>query len=91
MTSWHPLRMSQLHKVALFLCVFFLGCAAEHLLVVPPARAGTSPTRWEYACKIWDYDGVTTKANLFGAEGWELVTVAALPYQETWCFKRPLP
>jgi hypothetical protein len=32
------------------LVVFFAGCAAERLLVVPPARAGTNPPRWEYTC-----------------------------------------
>jgi hypothetical protein len=33
---WHPWPMNQLTKVALLLGVFFLGCAAERL-VVPPA------------------------------------------------------
>src|SRR5690348_6309430 len=33
--------------------VFIVGCATGGVaaqLVVPPVRAGTSPTRWEYQC-----------------------------------------
>jgi hypothetical protein len=73
------------------LAVFFAGCAAERLLVVPPARAGTSPQRWEYACgKLGTYDDppdFAAVANKFGAQGWELSTLGGYWY----CFKRPLP
>ncbi len=79
--------MTQLTKVALLLGVFFLGCAAERL-VIPPARAGTSPTRWEYLCKEPELDSTINRmANEFGAEGWELAVVD----RTIWCFKRPLP
>jgi hypothetical protein len=91
------LGMSQAKKVALLLAVFFLGCAAERF-IVPPARAGTSPQRWEYACQRATED-VTKMANAFGLQGWELTAAAgtawggALSHEETmlWCFKRPLP
>jgi hypothetical protein len=82
--------MNQLTKVALLLGVFLLGCAAEDL-VVPPARAGTSPTRWEYACKTgYAESDVATIANKFGPEGWELAGVgSAFGGGSVWCFKRP--
>jgi hypothetical protein len=73
------------------LLVFCAGCAAERLLVVPPARAGTSPQRWEYACgKNGTFDepqDLVKTANNFGAEGWELIGFTGAWY----CFKRPLP
>jgi hypothetical protein len=82
--------MSQAKKTALLLGVFFLGCAAERL-IVPPARAGTSPMRWEYTCKIeWGDKDVTRMANEFGTQGWEL-TAAGGSGNTMWCFKRPLP
>jgi hypothetical protein len=90
--------MSQAKKVALLLGVFFIGCAAEHFIVVPPARAGTTPQRWEYACERAN-DDVTKMANRYGIQGWELAAAAgeawggAMAHDETmiWCFKRPLP
>ncbi len=89
--------MSQAKKVALLLGVFFFGCAAERLVVVPPARAGTNPTRWEHVCKFVDLDEAkaTTTTNQYGEQGWELVTVATLEGRGNtnaalWCFKRPL-
>jgi len=89
-------RMSQAKKVALLLGVFFLGCAAERL-IVPPAHAGSTPQRWEYACKeAGGEKDVAKMANQFGAAGWELVGGStATGYnggiEPTWCFKRPLP
>ena len=85
--------MSQPRKFVLVLGVFFLGCAAERLMVVPPARAGTSPTRWEYACKTgYENEDVAAMANKFGPEGWELAGVGpAHGPGSVWCFKRPLP
>jgi hypothetical protein len=87
--------MRSSNSLAVLVLGVILGCAAEHVLVVPPARAGTSPQRWEYVCK--DELGasrVAQMADQFGQEGWELVTAAAGmgPGAEvTWCFKRPLP
>jgi hypothetical protein len=72
------------------LVVFFAGCAAERLLVVPPARAGTSPQRWEYTCPYTSTNNastVTETANKFGAEGWEWSGLVGSAV----CFKRPLP
>ena len=61
--------------------VFVVGCATGGVaaqLVVPPVRAGTSPTRWEYQCAVADSDdsAVMPALNKLGAEGWELVTTA---------------
>ncbi len=58
--------------------VFVIGCAtggAAAQLVVPPVRAGTSPTRWEYQCVNADAhtEEVTGTLNKLGAQGWELV------------------
>jgi hypothetical protein len=83
-----------------FVVAFLIGCVAHQsvsALSVPPARAGTSPARWEYECAEVT-DDVTTAVNRLGAEGWELVTAAglgwALDYKReekmVWCFKRPL-
>lgn len=79
---------------------FVIGCAmggAAHL-VVPPARAGTAPTRWEYQCMETAGAGMTSTLNRFGAEGWELASIApaGIPggyYVNTYtlCTKRALP
>jgi hypothetical protein len=53
------------------------GVAAQ--LVVPPVRAGTAPTRWEYQCALVEGSygtEVTPTLNKLGAEGWELVSMA---------------
>ena len=81
--------------------VFVVGCATGGVaaqLVVPPVRAGTSPTRWEYKCAHAEFDadgGVTAKLNKLGAEGWELVSMAphgaAYVTAYTLCTKRALP
>lgn len=80
---------------------FLLGCAATQIapLVVPPARAGTSPQRWEYVCKAAasfgdaDVGKFTAVANAFGREGWEMTAAGGANTlgTVTWCFKRPLP
>jgi hypothetical protein len=89
-------------KTALSLLVAFaVGCGASQLgsqLVVKPARAGTSPTRWEYDCRRID-DGVTDLANKMGAQGWEMTAAAGAGWGNglladhtmVWCFKRALP
>jgi hypothetical protein len=59
--------------------VFVIGCATGGVaaqLVVPPVRAGTSPTRWEYQCVDSERDALTSTLNRFGAEGWELASFA---------------
>lgn len=82
--------------------VFILGCATGGVasqLVIPPARAGTPPTRWEYLCGIdrADYDQlVDVKTfNRAGAEGWELAAMVSPRPGGTmsqgkihYCFKR---
>lgn len=97
-------RMQQRSALAL---LFLLGCVSGGVaaqLVVPPVRAGTSPTRWEYACvSASTYGGrVTATANKLGAEGWELVSAAPASQAKGWgdnyntdaymlCAKRALP
>jgi hypothetical protein len=78
------------------LVVFFAGCAAAELrpLIVPPARAGTSPQRWEFTCISRGGSGnaeFAQNASVFGAQGWEMVGGAGDHIESTWCFKRPLP
>jgi hypothetical protein len=86
--------------------VFIVGCATGGVaaqLVVPPVRAGTSPTRWEYQCVAGagvHTEEVTATLNKLGAAGWEL---ASLTPKETFaggegditsyvlCAKRALP
>ena len=79
---------------------FLFGCITAHVapdLIAPPARAGTSPQKWEYFCMVPDYSGgfgrVTEKGvkelNDVGRQGWELVT--AYSEKSSFCFKRPLP
>jgi hypothetical protein len=61
--------------------VFIVGCATGGVaaqLVVPPVRAGTSPTRWEYQCMTVGTEGgrVTSTLNQLGAQGWELASTS---------------
>ena len=81
--------------------VFVIGCAvggaASHF-VVPPVRAGTNPTRWEYAClqkPSTNPSNILTQSNQLGTQGWEMVTAAAagegFHAEWVWCFKRALP
>jgi hypothetical protein len=64
--------------------IFLVGCATGGVasqLVVPPARAGTAPTRWEHFCRrasaasLTGVDSFTEKLDDAGARGWELVSV----------------
>jgi hypothetical protein len=79
--------------------VFVIGCATGGVaaqLVVSPVRAGTTPTRWEYQCTGAETDDVAKTLNRFGAEGWELASMApqgAGVYVRayTLCAKRALP
>jgi hypothetical protein len=86
---------------------FGIGCGAGYgagttasNFVVPPARAGTNPPRWEYTCMVLPAraSGPTPDAselanmNKAGGEGWELVTAQGGGSLNTvFCYKRPLP
>lgn len=87
-------------RIALAL-VFIVGCATGGVaaqLVVPPVRAGTAPTRWEYHC---DDEGTTEKLtealNEAGAAGWELAGLTTDhkadlgSFKHMYCTKRALP
>lgn len=93
---------------ALIAIIFLIGCAtggvASQLVapVVPAARAGTNPTRWEYFCLTVNHrqGSLTAEMNKAGAAGWELVSVApqqsiARGYSSDegmlFCAKRALP
>lgn len=80
--------------------VFVVGCATGGVaaqLAVPPVRAGTSPTRWEYNCKEVDDvssdGGLTTPLDELGGRGWELVSLLRKELRGEYlaCAKRPLP
>lgn len=84
--------------------VFVLGCATGGVaskFVVPPARAGTNPTRWEYVCTNVGADALTQRVNELGQQGWELATTTVQkqdsdfgkPYATAYsvCAKRALP
>jgi hypothetical protein len=77
-----------------WLFAFGAGCGAgvsAASFVVPPARAGTNPPRWEYQCfEENDPATVTAKANRLGSQGFELAAGAGWSASNTWCFKRPL-
>jgi hypothetical protein len=83
--------------------IFIIGCATGGVasqLVIPPVRAGTNPTRWEYLCgeSTSNLNGHLVKP---GTEGWELVSVFLSDQKRyadgttadtmAYCFKRPLP
>ena len=95
-------RMKQSRVIGI---VFILGCATGGVasqIVIPPVRADTAPTRWEYYClRVEGGGGVTSTLNKMGAEGWELAGVApahqSSAYGSTavdmymFCAKRALP
>lgn len=88
-------------KNGIIAIVFIVGCATGGVaarLIVPPVRAGTAPTRWEYQCAVADTEFVTPTLNRLGAEGWELASMApaSTPFGHgaasyTLCAKRALP
>lgn len=89
-------RMSRLFLTVLSLSgAFILGCAAA-AFVVPPARAGMNPQKWEYKCfEEGNEEKLNQKANEMGAQGWEMSSAAGAARTAThlellWCFKRPL-
>jgi hypothetical protein len=74
---------------------FLAGCAVR--LAVPVAHAGQPVQRWEYACTEphnisgrWGADDVTSNANKFGAQGWEMAAYGGVGGADIWCFKRPV-
>ena len=83
--------------------IFILGCATGGVasqLVVPPARAGTTPTRWEYYC-VQGAGLHIPSLTAIGAEGWDMTSAFASHYSHetdqdlhaaayTFCFKRPV-
>src|SRR5258706_16097918 len=85
----------------IILAAFAVGCAATQVasqLVVPTARAGTTPTRWEYMC-LNANENITENLNKLGADGWELAAATGYGYAKltpitvaqermVWCFKR---
>jgi len=83
-------------KTSIALAAFLAGCGAATVasqLVVPSARAGTNPARWEYTCANAqpEYRSDLDGFNRAGAQGWELAAGAGQPGARTWCFKRQLP
>ena len=76
----------------LLLVAFLLGtiaCMTVQQIIVPPARAGSAATNWEYTCarfSTFDSEEIT-KMNEFGSQGWEL---AAAHGPNMVCFKRPI-
>jgi hypothetical protein len=94
--------LAAMKRTAALSLIFVVGCVAGATtaqLVVPKARAGTNPQRWEYHCvesSGFNKDSAPT-LNARGAEGWELVSAshrarASLSEQHDvlFCFKRPL-
>jgi hypothetical protein len=84
--------------------IFLIGCATGGVasqLVVPPARAGTASTHWEYVCGRVASGSLSANLNKAGADGWELVSVVPASQDTqfgstsiddyTFCAKRGLP
>lgn len=77
---------------ALLFIAFLIGCAATVVtqsLIVPPIRANTNPTKWEYNCFMIQSSQQEPEPeilNEFGAQGWDLVTNSG----NRFCLKRPL-
>ena len=88
-----------------FVLLFVIGCATGGVasqLVVPPARAGANPTRWEYYCSSAEPGKINDTLNKMGAEGWEMSSGFVSTFQGRFdkglvaeaygfCFKRALP
>jgi hypothetical protein len=75
--------------------IFVLGCVTGGIagrVAVPPAHAAAGVPRWEYNCGM---NASVAQLNEAGAEGWELVTAAAVMQNSVpsvgYCFKRSLP
>jgi hypothetical protein len=88
--------MSKPKIVLGLLCAVLVGCVASQMapFVIPPARAGTSPQKWEYTCVQTIEkapDKIAAFADKLGQQGWEMAGATAFDYYADWCFKRPLP
>jgi hypothetical protein len=82
-------HMRRFATAASIFAAFLAGCVAARA-VIPVARAGTTPQRWEYHCEtlgLGTMRGFTETLNQAGVEGWELAGLTTQYY----CFKRPLP
>jgi hypothetical protein len=86
--------MKRLYLAMALTIAFLVGCITAHVasdLVVPPARAGTSPQKWEYMCvRDTDLERIQSIANKAGGEGWKMASAAGGVVM-IWCFERPLP
>ena len=84
--------------------IFLIGCVTGGVaaqIVIPPARAGTTATRWEHFCGRINAGLLTEQLNRVGVEGWELVSVVSAQQETafggtttrefTFCTKRALP
>jgi hypothetical protein len=75
--------------------VFLVGCAVGGVssqVVVPKASAQQQGlTKWEYTCADSPpTEELTSWANKFGAQGWEMVTAESHDNDpDPYCFKRP--
>ena len=86
--------MNKLSVSGLIVAAFLVGCATTMVAaptIVPPARAGTAPVKWEYQCERMKEDDktMTEELNKYGAEGWELAVTAG-SRSSRFCFKRQL-
>ena len=97
-----PAGMSKSKMILGFVGALVLGYAANQIapFAVPPARAGTSPQKWEYTCKPVARGGTNIEkeahdtaaiASALGREGWEMS--GGGPRDNgygIWCFRRAL-
>ncbi len=80
-------------RLVALLVAFLVGCVAARV-AIPPARAGTTPQRWEYLCDsvggFSPLEKMQQAMNKAGAEGWELVAAFGAN-GNAYCLKRALP
>ena len=86
--------MNKLSVSGLIVAAFLVGCATTMVAaptIVPPARAGTAPVKWEYQCKriMESPEATAEELNKYGAEGWELAVTAG-SQSLRYCLKRQL-
>jgi hypothetical protein len=75
--------MKRLCFAMALIIMFLVGCITAHVaseLVIPPAKAGTNPTKWEYVCHRHEGGNLATKlteaSNQAGSQGWEMVSAS---------------
>ena len=84
--------MNKLSVSGLIVAAFLVGCATTMVAaptIVPPARAGTAPVKWEYHCVYLNDSTLIQTLNKYGTEGWELTTSMARAKPQ-YCLKRQL-